>query len=271
MRVSVFFLIALLALLFMSLPQGGPALSTQLAAVSGALNPGETRDFSYTLPRDLEDFLLHVTVTANTPATDRLDITIEGATWTDLQGEWWDYWGHYLDFFGPLTGGEHTLTAGTSPDTTGQISFNVEFLDVPTPPFTVQGTFPAEPYNDVAFIHINLPKGNCSIAAEASAGAFALFPEGLDIIDVSGSINQTLHFPDADVYEFQVQTDPTGPASWSITFGEAVIPEFPQAGLAFIVPVVLAVTLALVRRRGGHSAVKPCRSDSHEAFACTWM
>jgi len=253
MRVSVFSLIALLALLFMSLPQGGPALSTQLAAVSGALNPGETKDFSYNLPRDLEDFLLHVTVTANTPQTDTLDITIEGATWTDLQGDWWDYWGQYLDFYGPLTGGDHTLTAGAGPDTTSQISFNVEFLEVPTPPFTVQGTFPAEPYNGVSFIHVNLPKGNCSIAAEPSAGAFALFPEGLDIIDVSGPINQTLHFPDAGVYEFQVQADPTGPASWSITFGEAVIPEFPQAGLAFILPVALAVTLVFLRRRGQRS------------------
>jgi hypothetical protein len=249
MRASIFVLMALLAFLFMPVPQAMSATPARLATVSGTLSPGETKDFAYSLPGDLEDFLLHVTVTANTPQTDTLDITIEGATWTDLQGDWWDYWGHYLDMFGPLTGGEHTLTAGTSPDATSQISFNVEFLEVPAPPFTVQGTFPAEPYNGVAYIHVNLPKGNCSVAAEPSAGSFALFPEGLDIIDVSGPINRTLHFADAGAYEFQVEADPTGPTGWSITFGEAVVPEFPQVGLALMLPLLLTVTLVLLRRR----------------------
>jgi hypothetical protein len=259
MRASIFILIALLAFLFMPLPQAMSAIPTQLATVSGTLDPTNkpTENFAYTLPRDLEDFLLHVTVTASNPQTDTLnmttDVTIPDATWTDLQGDWWDYWGHYSDMFGPLTAGGHTLTAAIGPDATSSISFKVEFLEIPTPPFTVQGTFPADAYNGVAYIHVNLPKGNCSVAVDASTGNFALFPEGLDWIDVSGPINQTLHFPDAGVYEFQVQTDPTGPASWSITFGEAVIPEFPQAGLAFLLPVVLAVTLVLLRRRGQRS------------------
>jgi len=249
MRASSLILVVLLAFLFMPIPQAMSATPAQLAAVSGTLNPGETKDFTFTLPGDLEDFLLHVTVTANTPQTDTLDITIEGATWTDLQGDWWDYWGHYLDMFGPLTGGSHTLTATIGPDATNQISFSVEFLEVPTPPFTIQGAFPAEPYNGVAYIHVSLPKGNCSVAAAPSAGGFALFPEGLDVVDVSGPINQTLHFPDAGVYEFQVQADPTGPTAWSMTFGDAVIPEFPQVALALMLPLLLTVALVLLRRR----------------------
>jgi hypothetical protein len=249
MRAPILILIALLAFLLMPVPQAMSATPLQLAAVSDTLNLGETKDFTYSLPRDLEDFLLHVSVTANAPQTDTLDITIEGATWTDLQGDWWDYWEHYLDMFGPLTAGEHTLTAAIGPNATSPISFNVQFLDVPTPPFTVHGTFPAGAYNDLAYIHINLPKGNCSVAADATTGAFTLFPEGLGTIDVSGPINQTLHFPDAGVYEFMIQTDPAGPASWSVTFGEAVIPEFTQAGLAFLLPVALVITLVLARRR----------------------
>jgi hypothetical protein len=261
MRASIFVLIALLAFLFMPVPQAMSATPARLATVSGTLNPGDTKEFTYNLPRGLEDFLLHVTVTASNPQTDTLDITpdvtIPDATWTDLQGDWWDYWANPLYGFEPLTAGDHTLAAATGPDATGSISFEVEFLQIPTPPFTIRGTFPAnsgEVGMNVAYIHVDFPKGNCSIAAEASTGSFTLFPEGLDAIDVSGPINQTLHFPDAGVYEFQVQTDPTGPpTSWSITFGEAVIPEFPQAGLAFLLPVVLAVTLVLLRRRGQRS------------------
>jgi hypothetical protein len=256
MKLPELFPIALLALLLITCPQTVHAASQPLATVSSALSQGETRDFTYSLPRDLDDFLLHVTVTASNPQTDTLDITIEdaswtqNATWTDLQGEWWDYWGHYVDMFGPLAAGEHTLTAAIGLNATSSISFKVELLDIPTPPFTFQGTFPANPLNDVAYIHVNLPKGNCSVAADVSTGSFALVPEGLDAIDVSGQTNRTLSFPEAGVYEFQIQPDPTRPASWSIRLGDAAVPEFPQTGLALLFPAVLAVTLVLVRRRG---------------------
>jgi len=249
MKLPELFPIALLALLLIACPQTVHAASSPLATVSGTLNLGETKDFTYTVPRDLEDFLLHVTVTASNPQTDTLDITIEGATWTDLQGDWWDYWGHYVDTFGSLSAGQHTLIAAIGPNATSSTSFTADLLDIPTPPFTFQGAFPANPLNDVAYIHVSLPKGNCSVAADVTTGAFTLIPEGLDGIDVSGPVNRTLHFPDAGVYEFMLQPDTTGPASWSIRFGNAVVPEFPQTGLALLFPVVLAVTLVLVRRR----------------------
>ena len=246
---ELLFPIGLVALLLIARPQTVHAASAPLATVSGTLNQGETKDFPYSLSRDLEDFLLHVTVTASNPQTDVLDISIEGATWTDLQGHWWDYWGHYVDIFGPLAAGQHTLTAAIGPNATSSISFTVELLNIPTPPFTFEGTFPASPFNDVAYVHVNLPKGNCSVAADADTGAFTLVPEGLNAIDVSGPVNQTLHFPDAGVYEFMIQPDTTGPASWSIRFGDAVVPEFPQTGLALLFPVLLAVTLVFLRRR----------------------
>jgi len=226
MRSPVLIHAALLALLLVPLPQAMSASPAPLSAISGTLNPGEIKDFAYSVPKDLEDFLLHVTVTASAPQTDRLDITIEGATWMDLQGDWWDAWGRYVDMYGPLTAGDHTLTAAPCPDAANPIAFTVEFYDIPTPPFTVQGSFPAEPYpdSDIAYIHINLPEaGNYPVSATATAGNFELIPEAPnEPVDVSGATEQTMQFDEAGIYEFQVQADilGTGQATaWSVTIG----------------------------------------------------
>ena len=79
MTSSILILTALLAFLFMPVPQAVSALPAPLATVSGTLNVGESKDFTYSLPKELNDALLHVTVNATAPQTDRLDITIEGA------------------------------------------------------------------------------------------------------------------------------------------------------------------------------------------------
>jgi hypothetical protein len=222
MRASALILIVLLAFLFTPIPHAISAAPARLATVSGTLSPNETKDFNYTLARDLEDFLLHVIVTASAPQTDRLDITIEGATWTDLQGNWWDAWGRYT--FGPLTAGDHTLTAATSLDAAHPVTFTVEFYEIPTTPFTVQGTFPAEPVNDIAFVHVSLPQaGNYSVSANANAGNFALIPEAPnEPINVTGATKDTLQIGEPGVYEFQVQADILGKneaTAWSLTIG----------------------------------------------------
>ena len=227
MRPSILILIALLAFLLTPVPQAMSATPARLAVVSGTLSPGETKGFSYSLPRELEDFLLHVTVTAKAPDTDRLDISMPeqpGATWTDLQGDWWDTWGGYG--FDPLAAGDHTLNATTSGDAVNPVAFTVEFYDIPTTPFTVQGTFPAEPYNKIAYIHISLPEaGNYSISADAAAGNFALTPQPPapnQPIDITGATKRTLQIGEAGVYEFQVQADVLGKneaTAWSFTIG----------------------------------------------------
>jgi len=224
MRSSILILIALLAFLFTPVPQAMSATPARLAVVSGTLSPGETKAFSFSVPRDLEDFLLHVTVTTTAPDTDRLDITIEQAVWTNLQGDWWDTWGGYgLD---PLAAGDHTLNATASGDAVNPVAFTVEFYDIPTTPFTVQGTFPAEPYNKIAYIHISLPEaGNYSISADAAAGNFALTPQPPapnQPIDITGATKRTLQIGEAGVYEFQVQADVLGKneaTAWSFTIG----------------------------------------------------
>ena len=53
---------------------------------------------------------------------------------------------HCVDTYGPLSAGDHTLTAAPSSDAVNPITFSVEFYDIPTPPFTVQGSFPANPF-----------------------------------------------------------------------------------------------------------------------------
>jgi hypothetical protein len=222
MRALGLILLVLLAFLVTPIPHAISAAPARLATVSGTLSPKETKDFSYTLPGDLEDFLIHVIVTASAPQTDRLDITIEGATWTDLQGNWWDAWGRYG--FGPLTAGDHTLTASTSSDAANPVTFTVEFYEIPTTPFTVQGTFPAEPVNDIAFVHVSLPQaGNYSISADAAAGNFALIPEAPnEQMNVTGPTKGTMQFGEAGVYEFQVQADVLGKneaTAWSFTIG----------------------------------------------------
>jgi hypothetical protein len=232
MRASGLILIVLLAFLLTPIPQATSVTPAPLATVSGTLSPGETKDFTFTLPGELEDFLLHVIVTASAPQTDRLDITIEGATWTDLQGDWWDAWGRYVDTFGPLTAGVHTLTAATSTDAANPITFKVELYDIPTPPFTVQGAFPAEPYtgSDIAYIRISLPSaGSYPVTATATAGNFELIPEAPnEPVDVQGLTKQTMQFGEAGIYEFQVQADILGKkeaTAWSITIGPpATIP-----------------------------------------------
>jgi hypothetical protein len=232
MRASSLILIVLLAFLLTPIPQAMSATPAPLATVSDTLSLGETKDFTFTLPGDLEDFLLHVTVTASAPQTDRLDITIEGATWTDLQGDWWDAWGRYVDTYGPLTAGVHTLTAATSPDAANPVTFTVELYEIPTTPFTIQGAFPAEPYpdSDIAYIRISLPvAGSYPVTATATAGNFELIPEAPnEPVDVQGLTKQTMQFGEAGIYEFQVQADILGKkeaTAWSITIGPpATIP-----------------------------------------------
>jgi len=224
MRASILILIALLAFLFTPVPQAMSALPAPLAKVTGTLKVGESKDFTYSLPKELNDALLHLTVTATAPQTDRLNMTMDnGAQWTDLQGDWWDYWGHYVDTFGPLTAGVHTLTAAAIPDAVNPITFSVEFYDIPTAPFTVQGTFPAGPINNIAYIHISLPEaGNYSISADAAAGNFALIPEVTNEIDVTGATKDTLQIGEPGIYEFQVQADVLGKneaTAWSFTIG----------------------------------------------------
>ena len=126
--------------------------------------------------------------------------------------------------FWPLAAGDHTLNATTSDDAVNPVTFTVEFYDIPTTPFTVQGTFPAQPYNNIAYIHISLPEaGNYSISADATAGNFALIPEAPnEPIDVTGATKRTLQIGEAGVYEFQVQADVLGKneaTAWSFTIG----------------------------------------------------
>jgi hypothetical protein len=222
MRPSTFVLIALLAFLFMPTPQVISATPALLATVSGTLSPGETKDFAYSLSKQVEDFLLHVTMTANDPETDRLGITfdIEGAEWTDIQGSWWDAWGRYG--FEPLTAGDHTLTAATSIDAVNPVTFAVEFYEIPTTPFTVQGTFAAEPYNDAAYLEISMPEaGSYPVSADATVGSFALEAPN-ESIEVTGPTKSTLQIDEAGVYEFLVSADVLGKGeatTWSFTIG----------------------------------------------------
>jgi hypothetical protein len=224
MRSSIFILAALLSLLLVPVPQAIYATSTPLVTISGTLNPGETKDFPYTVPKDLEDFLLHVEVTAAAAQTDLLEITIEGATWTELQGDWWDSWGRYD--FGPLPAGDYILNAATSLDTVNPITFTVEFDEIPTPPFTIQGSFPAEPYNGISYVHISLPEaGGYPVSATTAAGNFELIPElPNDPVDVQGPTKQTMQFGEAGIHEFQVEADILGTkeaTAWSITIEPA--------------------------------------------------
>jgi hypothetical protein len=228
---SILILTALLALLFMPVPQAVSALPAPLATVSGTLNVGDSKDFTLTppLPKELNDALLHVTVTATAPQIDRLDVTIEGALFADLQGDWWGAWGTagIVDTYGPLSAGLNTLTAAASLGAVNPITFSVEFYDIPTPPFTVQGSFPANPFadSDVAYVHFNLPEaGNYPVSATATAGNFELtIPETAnEPVDVSGPTKQTMQFGEAGIYEFQVQADILGSGqatAWSITIG----------------------------------------------------
>ena len=207
-------------LLVVSIPQARSEISSPVAVVTGALSPNEVKDYPFTIANALDDYLLHVTVQANDPEFDRLDITIGSDTWTDLQGDWWDsvYWG-------PLAAGDHTVTATTSTDATNQVGFTVEFYTIPTSPFTVQGTFPPDPYNNVAYINLNLTEaGYYTISAKANTGNFALVPGGQDSIDVVHEIKATLQFGEAGIYEFQVQADVLGTGdatAWSFTIEAA--------------------------------------------------
>jgi len=207
-------LVAVLTLLLIHVPEAQSVLSSPVATVSDTLDPGESTDYPYTIPNNLDNYLLHVEVEASNPETDRLDITIEGDSWTDLQGDWWDAWG-------PLAAGDHTLTAAAGPDAANQVTFTVQFYEVPTPPFTVEGEFPAAPYNDAAYIYVNLPEaGYYPISVNAKTGNLALLPGDHDPIDVFGPTKRTLQFSEADVYEFQIQADVLGEnevTAWSLT------------------------------------------------------
>jgi hypothetical protein len=227
MKSSILILIALLAFLLVPVPRAISAAPTRLAVVSDTLSPPQEKDYTFSLSqtRDFEDFLFHVVVTANAPETDMLEITLdEGDTWwaTQLQGDWWDAWGRYG--FGPLTAGEHTLTVATSIDAANAVTFTVEFYEIPTTPVALQGTFTAQPYNDVSYIHISLPEaGAYTVSADATAGNFALVPEAPnDLIEVLGPMKSTLQIDEAGVYEFQVWADylETGEATaWSFAIG----------------------------------------------------
>jgi len=228
LKLSTALLLGLLALALVSVREARSVASSPLATVSGTLNPGETADYGYTIAKDLDDCLLHVRVDAKAPETDRLDITIEGATWTDLQGDWWDAWGAYANDFGPLTAGDHILTATTSTDAVNQVTFTVEFYEIPAPPFTVEGRFAAEAPEfgmGIAYIHINLPEaGEYPISANVNEGSYAVVFEAHDPIEVLGPTKRTLKFDEAGVWEFQVQADLLGKGeatAWSITVGSA--------------------------------------------------
>jgi hypothetical protein len=216
---SRFFLavtVLVLAVPSMSVREAGSTLSSSLATVSGTLNPGDSSDFSFTIPKDLDDSLVHVTVNAVDPDLDRLSIVIDTEGWStlDIQGDWWDS-------VGSLTAGGHTLTATSSPDAANPLTFTVEFYEIPTPPLTIQGTFPAQPYNLFAYVDVSVTApGSYQISANAQTGNFAILIEGYDEIDVVGSTQRTLEFTESRVYMVTVQADVLGTGeavAWSMT------------------------------------------------------
>lgn len=212
---SFFVLEPLLLFLILSVSTGQPlsTLSLPIAGVSDTLNPDEIKSFSFTVPKDLYDSLLHVVVNAAAPDSDRLDLTIDDHFRTGIQGEWWNT-------LGSLAAGDHTLTATPSSDAANPLTFTVEFYEIPTPPFTIGGTFPAVPYNNLVYLDVNVTTpGDYLISAAASAGNFAIFIEGHEI-DVSGLTELTLQFTEAQTYVVVLQHDilGTGEATtWSIT------------------------------------------------------
>jgi len=209
--------VLVLAVLSMSVREGESTLSSPLATVSGTLNPGDTNDYSFTIPSDLDDSLIHVIVTAVAPDSDRLDIAIDADAWNwfDIQGDWWGT-------VGPLAGGVHTFTATPGLDAANPLTFTVQFYEIPSPPFTIQGTFPAQPYNYFVDIDVSIPEpGSYEVSAYAQTGNFAIFI-GDDEIDVVGSAQGTVEFTEAGVYWVTVEADflGTGEATaWSMTIG----------------------------------------------------
>ena len=209
--------VLVLAVLSTSVHEAGSTLSSPLATVSGTLNPGDTNDYQFTIPSDLDDSLIHVIVTAVAPDSDRLSIIIdtEGMSVSDVQGNWWT-------FGGSLSAGDHTLTAMPSPDAANPLTFIVEFYEIPTPPFTIQGTFPAQPYNFFVDIDVNIPEpGSYQISANAQTGNFAIFI-GDQEIDVVGSAQGTVEFTEPGVQLVTVMADFLGngeATAWSMTIG----------------------------------------------------
>lgn len=203
----------LFLILSVSTVQPLSTLSLPIAGVSDTLNPDEIKSFSFTVPKDLYDSLLHVVVNAVAPDSDRLDLTIDGNFRTGIQGEWWNT-------LGSLAAGDHTLTATPSSDAANPLTFTVEFYEIPTPPFTIGGTFPAVPYNNFVYLDVNVTTpGDYLVSAAASAGNFGIFIEGHEI-DVSGSAELTLQFTEAQTYVVVLQHDilGTGEATtWSMT------------------------------------------------------
>ena len=195
-------------------------LSSPIAVVSGTLDLGETKSFSFTVPEDLEDSIIHVVLAATASDSDRLDLTIDEQAWTDIQGDWWS-------ILGSLTAGEHSVNATISQDAVNQLAFRVEVCEIPTPPFTVGGAFPSIPYNPIVELLVNVTtSGNYSVSATASSGNFAIFIEGYDEMDVSGQVEQTVQFPEVREYLVDVQDDILGTSeatTWSVTINPAEI------------------------------------------------
>jgi hypothetical protein len=199
----------------------GSALSSPVARVSDTLGPnGDTKDYTITLSENLSDSLIHVVVNAVALDSDRLDIFMDGSTiGTGIQGDWW---GSAADTFGPLTAGQHNVTATTSQDATNQVAFVVELYEIPTPPFTIAGTFPplSIAYNHFVRFEFNVTTpGDYLLSATASAGNFAIY-EVSDEIDVSGPIEQTLQFTEAQTYFVTVVPDILGTdeaTTWSMS------------------------------------------------------
>jgi len=218
-RLCACFLAPQLLLLFLFPPvyTGEPlsTLSLPIATVSGTLNPREAKGFSFIVPTDLYDSLLHVVVNATAPDLDRLDLTIDDNLRADIQDDWWD-------ILGSLIAGEHALNATTSLDAANQLTFVVEIYEIPTPPFTIAGTFPQYniTYNNLVYLEFNVTTpGDYLVSAAASAGNFAIYVEGYDPVDVSGIVEWTVQFTEAQTYMVVVEDDilGTGDATmWSM-------------------------------------------------------
>ena len=220
MRAGAAFLVLTMLLLFVilavSFRQVEPAISSPLVRVSDTLQPAGVKDYSFTIPEDLYDSLIHVVVNAAAPDSDRLDISVDGNSRTDIQGDWWD-------ILGSVTAGEHTLTAATSQDDVNQLTFTVEIYEIPAPPFTIAGTFPpySMAYKSFVDLEFNVTTpGDYLVSATASAGNFAIYVVGYDEIDVSGQTERTLQLTEAQTYLVEVQSDilGTGEATvWSMS------------------------------------------------------
>lgn len=222
---ATFFVLAALLLsvvLSVSFVKVGSALSSPVASVSDTLGPnGDTKDYSFALSEDLSDSLIHVVVNAAAPDPDRLsDISIDGHSCCyEIQGDWW---GSAADTFGPLTAGQHNVTATTSLDAANQVAFMVELYEIPTPPFTIAGTFPplSIAYNNFVRFEFNVTiPGDYLLSARASAGNFAI-TEVSDEIDVSGPTERTLQFTEAQTYFVTVVADILGTneaTTWSMS------------------------------------------------------